>query len=1004
MLPRNPLPQLIPGRVAGAIQRLDASIWHDRRPVSVEATPATAAHRGLAAARREPRRPVRAGETWGRLFDQRWCRVTLTPPADGQEFLEWGDQGEATLYVEGEAFFGFDVAHRRVALPRGTREVWVECHCVQSAIWHPAATGLSPRGSVFGGAWRVRRDDDAWHAWLDLQCLTEALALQLPGVLRPKAFGRQAPIEACSPLARQLLGRLDGLIDALDTGGAAALRRAARAVFAEFRRSRPELAAILTGHAHLDLVWLWPERTGEAKAVHTFANVDRLLATHPEVRFAYSQPASYAAVERLAPGLMRRVRGHLRAGRWEATGALYVESDTLLACGEALARSFTCGQEDFQRLRGAPAKLVWLPDVFGYSGCLPQLMKLAGVGAFFTTKLTWNAVNRFPFSSFVWRGNDGSEVVAHTPHEVGYNNVQAGADLQLAGWGHVQADVHPEFLHPTGYGDGGGGPTEEMAERARRLDALAGLPRVRWDQPEAFFARLARLRARLPVHQGECYLEYHRGTFTTHGAVKAAFRALEVALQAREAAAVLAGAAPDLGAAWRRLVFAQFHDFIPGSSVPEVYAEGGPELRRLAAEQLAGAAAQLRRGRGVACVFNPVPEARTVWHDGDLLRLPALAGVARAEAVVADFTPVTAGRLQLGNGRLAARFDARGGLVALVCDGRPLALRPGAGELWVYPDRAANFEAWDVDRGTLALGEPVRTPARVTSRRDPRGRWAELAFRRRVGRASTATVRYRLEAEADVLRVDVELDWREPETLLKYVLPTAYAGQAVRCGAPFGTVWRPQQPGANVAEAMWEIPFSRHLTVTDDGGRTGLTVLTQDKYGASVRDGVVGVSLVRSPRITGFDTGHLRVYPPGLSRLRSESIYSDQGAHTIRLALAGYVADAPRAAQPAARADALFAPVLDYRGAPAATAWEGLEGGETLVPCWAQPAGRDAWVLRLHETGGERGVARVCLAAGWRAEKIDLRGKVLARVPRDGRVEFRPHEIIGLRLRRGRAG
>ncbi len=998
MLPRSPLAQLVPDRVAGARRRLEALVWRERRPVEVEATAASPRHRGLGAARREPRRPVRVGEAWGRLFDQRWCRVTLPEPAGGRDYLEWGDQGEATLHVDGEPWAGFDVAHRRVRLPRGVRELWVECHCVQSAIWHPDATGLSRRGSVFGGAWLVTRDEDAWHAWLDLSCLMEVAALHLPGPLPTRAFGLRPALDSCPPVARQLLARLDALVDALDRRGPAAVRKGAAAVYAEFRRERTELDAVLTGHAHIDLVWLWPERTGEAKAVHTFATVDRLLTAYPEMRFAYSQPASYAAVERRAPGLMRRVRRHLRSGRWEATGALYVESDTLLACGEALARSFACGQEDFVRLRGSPARVLWLPDVFGYSGCLPQLMRLAGVGGFFTTKLTWNAVNRFPFSSFVWRGTDGSEVVAHTPREAGYNNTQAPTELQLTGHGHVQADVHPEFLHPTGYGDGGGGPTEEMAERARRLSALPGLPRIRWDQPEAFFARLERRRPLLPVHQGECYLEYHRGTYTTHRAVKSAFRALETALQVREAAAVVAGTAPALGETWRRLVFSQFHDYIPGSSVPEVYAEGVPELLRLAREQRAAAADELEAGRGVACVLNPVPLPRTVVHQGRLLRVPPLAGVARSAAVMREFAPVVGAARRLANSRVEARFGAGGEILGLRFDGREVPLRAGAGVLWVYPDRAANFEPWDVDRGTLALGTPVGGPARLSVRTGPRGLWAEVACERRVGRRSRAVVRYRLEAESDTLGVVVELDWREPETLLKFVVPTAYAGRDVRCGAPFGSVWRPQQPGAATAEAMWEIPFSRHLTLTDDGGRTGLTVLAQDSYGASVRDGVVGVSLLRSPRVTGFDGGHERTYPPGLSRLRPGSIHSDQGRQLVRLALAPFDAAAPRAAQPAARADAWFAPLIDYRGASRVTAWSGLDGGETLVPCWAQPLGGGSWLLRLHETGGERGTARVRLAPGWKAEKVDLLQRRLARVPRDGRIDFRPHEIIGLRL------
>lgn len=1001
MFPANPFPQLVPNRVGAALGRLRAAIWTRTAPLAVEATVATAGHLPWGKARRLPRRRVVPGSTWGRLYDQRWCRVLVPPPArsDAQpRYLEWRDQGEATLYLDGVPYYGFDVGHRCAPLPAGAREAWIECHCLQSAIWHPEATGVSATGSIFTGACLARRDDDAWHAYHDLNCLNDLMLQEKPGGAKLNPFGQQLPVAQCAPFQRQLLRALDELCDALDTGGPAALRRRAAAAYAEFRQAKPFVRAVLTGHAHLDLVWLWPERTGEAKAVHLFATALNLMERYPEYRFAYSQPASYAAVGRRAPELLARVKRRFRTGQWQATGALYVESDTLIACGEALARSFVCGQEDFLALRGEPARLLWLPDVFGYSGCLPQLMRLAGVEYFFTTKLTWSAISRFPHSSFVWRGTDGSEVVAHVTQDTGYNNGLTVEQLIANARGHAQSDVHRELLHPAGYGDGGGGPSEEMCERARRLDALPGLPGLAWDQPEAFFTRLGRRRDRLPVHQGECYLEYHRGTYTTHGHLKAAFRGLERALQTREAAAVARGRSPDLGVVWRRLVFAQFHDYIPGSSVPEVYAEGVPELRRHAVEQLAAARGELASVRGEPCVFNPVPLPRRIVHGGRLLELPALAGVSVVSATVKGFEPVVARGRTLANNRVTVRLDARGELAALSVDGAPVPLRPGAGRLVTYPDRAANFEAWDIDRQALALGAPVTTPARITAAAARGGVSGSLAVTRRVGRTSTATVRYVLEAESAVLRLEVDLDWREPETLLKLHFATDYRGPQARCGAPFGTVLRPQQPVSLQAEAMWEIPASRHVTVTDEGGLAGLCVLTEDKYGFSVRDGDVGVSLVRSPRITGFEE-HRKVYPPGLSRLKSGSIHSDQGCHLIRLALAPYAAAGPREAQPAALAETLFTPALDYHGAPTAPrGWRGLAGGESLVPAWAQPAADGAWVLRLHETGGARGEAGIALAPGWRAQKTDLRGRPLGPPLRKGHLSFRPGEIIGLRL------
>lgn len=1000
MLPANLFLQLVPNRAAATLARLREAIWQRETELSVEATKAGSRHVELAEARKLPLHNVPAGAAWGRLYDQRWCRVTLPAPRLNVReslYLEWQDQGEATLYVNGMPFYGFDVAHRHVRLPRRLRTAWIECHCLQSAIWHPDSTGVSRQGSVFTGAFLCRRDDKAWQAYHDLKCLYDLMLLEKPGGPKLNAFGQQLPVNQCSPFHRQLLRALDELCDAFDTEGAGALcRRAARA-YAEFRQSTPFVRAVLTGHAHLDLVWLWPERTGEAKAVHLFATANRLMSLYPEYRFAYSQPASYGAVARRAPALLAQVKQRMREGRWQATGALYVESDTLLACGEALARSLMYGQEDFARLRGEPSRLLWLPDVFGYAGCLPQLMRLAGVESFFTTKLTWSAINRFPYSSFVWRGTDGSEVVAHVTQDTGYNNWLTAEQLTANARGHAQCDVHREFLHPTGYGDGGGGPSEEICERAKRLDALPGMPGMKWDQPEAFFERLGRLRRRLPVHQGECYLEYHRGTYTTHGCLKAAFRALETALRTREAVAVVLGQSPDLGAVWRRLIFAQFHDYIPGSSVPEVYAEGVPELQHHAGEQLAAARAALDQPAGERCVFNPLPLPRRVMHGGKLLELPALGSAPVKSATIREFEPVLAHGRQLSNGRLVLRLNPRGEIAALSIDGRVLALKPGCGRLVVYPDRAANFEAWDIDRQTLVLGKAVATPAALRAMTEPGGQRATIRVTRRVGRASQATVRYVLDADSPVLRVEIDLDWHEPETLLKFQFATDYRGPFARCGAPFGSVLRPQQPISSQAEAMWEVPASRWVTVLDEGGSHGVSVMTENKYGFSIREGLIGVSLVRSPRVTGFEE-HRKVYPPGLSRLKPQSIYSDQGVHRIRLALACSTNGMEREMQPAALAETLFAPLIDYRGtAMSRSGWQGIEGGDTLVPCWAMPTDRaDAWILRLHETGGQRGEALLKLEPDWQAYKVDLQGRPMGSTLRKGRLVYRPHEVVSL--------
>jgi alpha-mannosidase len=991
----HPFPQLVPARVAAALRRLEDRLWLAPRPLAVEATEATSAHRAIADARKLPRKPTFRGDTWGRLFDQRWCRLEL-PALDPAHYLHWADDGEATLWIGDTPHYGFDVAHRRAPLPAGpAQEVWVECYCCQSAFWHPDARGLSPHGSVFSAATLVRRDDEVWSAYHDLKCLYDLTLADRPDTAKFSMFGFQPTLWRAPVLLRRLLRALNEAVDAFDRDGVAALRSSLTAAYEEFREREPLLRAALTGHAHIDLVWLWPERMGEAKAVHTFASVNRLMEHYPELRFAYSQPASYEAIARRAPGLARAVQERIVSGQWQPTGALYVESDTLLACGEALARSFILGQEAFAALRGTPSRLAWLPDVFGYSACLPQIMRLVGVDYFFTTKLTWSALNRFPYSSFRWRGPDGSEVVTHVTQETGYSCAMQVDELRAAAEGHAQADIHAELLQPTGYGDGGGGPTEEMCERVRRFSALRGVPPTRWDHPENFFDRLALLRDRLPVYQGECYLEYHRGTYTTQAAVKSAYRAAERALQLREAVAAargLSGCSDDLTAAWKRVVFAQFHDCLPGSSIPDVYAEFLPELRILAETQHAAARAALEADASAPrdCVFNPLPVARTVERDGQLFTLPPLAGVARSELVPIAAPAVVAREQTLANGRVTAVIDRNGHLAGLAVDGAAVAFARPAARLITYADNPSAFDAWDIDRHTLALAQPVDTPATVRTESDA------IVVHRAIGRASSVELRYWLRPGESVLRLTVRLDWHEPETLLKLHFPTLYQGDSVRCGAPFGTVLRSQVPGVAHAEAMWEMPISRHITVADAGERDGLFAVTEAKFGASCRAGDLAVTLVRSPTLVGYEA-HRPSYPSGLSRHQVAAPYSDLGEHCIELAIGKLRPDMPLDEQPAALADLLFTPAVNYRGDPITSALCDFRS-DSLWPCWAKPEAEGNWTLRLHEVLGRRGTAQLRLAAGWRTTPVDLRGHPIGAESTDGKLDYRPHQIVSLRL------
>ncbi|MEO0963971.1 MAG: glycoside hydrolase family 38 C-terminal domain-containing protein [Planctomycetota bacterium] len=990
------LPRLVQGRA-----RLAQHIWSvSDHPLAVLQTPPTRTHRALGEVGANEYRPVGpAAFYWGELFDQCWWRIDLPHGGPGH-YLRWRDQGEATLYHDGVPFYGIDPGHLYAPIPEGARQIHVESLCARTGVWvDKSEQGVDPkRGSHFQGAFFAERNDDAWHAWHDMDVLMQLIELlDRPEYLEKHGLwargGYRPELAVAEPLLRRLVHRTNEAIDALDRKGVRACRDALAAIYRDFPAAPDAMTAVLTGHAHIDLVWLWPERAGEFKAVHSFANALNMLGRYPEATFGYSQPASYEAVERRSPELMKGVRQRIDDQRWEPTGAMYVESDVQLPCGEALVRAFALGQQGFKDLQGRESRCVWLPDVFGYSACMPTIMDGFGVPYFYTTKMHWSGATRFPYSSYRWVGMDGSEVVAHISWHH-YNQRVTPGELKNATYQHRQSHVHDEALFPCGYGDGGGGLNESMCERARRLSNLSGMPRAEWGTIDGFFDRLNEQKDALPAWRGEMYLEYHRGVHTTHGRLKAAFRASERALQVLEAVRCATGGGPIDQQPWKRVCFAQFHDYIPGSSIQEVYDEHVPELEAIASDVLTQAERELDAtadgADAKACVFNPLPMPRREVIDGKLVELPPLAGVAIDTLEPIEAPPVEVRQTHLSNGRVDARFNASGELASLAVDGHELAIEGSASQLWTFEDVPAIYDAWDIDRYSLSNGihHNDKTSATVTQEMGV----GRVSFERKLPGVGSAKVTYVLEPGASVLRIAIDLDIDKVQCLAKLVFPTGYRGREARYGGPFGSVHRPQWSGPLANDAMFENPASRWACVSDDDERDGLMVITEAKYGVGVAEGLMHVSLARSARITPTNAhGNTTELE---SNLNSEA-FADIGSHHIRLAVGRFSAHADRAEQPAALADLLFTPVVPYRGQPIDAGLREVIGPASLVPAWAVPDDAGGWTLRLHETLGGRGRLELRLADGLDASEVDLRGET--KPVQDDAIH--PYQLRSLRVR-----
>ncbi|MBK1875497.1 alpha-mannosidase [Pelagicoccus mobilis] len=967
MLPRNHILKFAPRRALTNLKLLKRDLWQTVETASINKLTASG----------EPR-SIETPHYWGKIYGEQGFTIDL-PNADndGQLWLRWIDQGESTLYIDGKPFFGFDVAHRECLLPKSFSSLEIRAYCIQSAIWHPEATGIDPRGSELKGAFFIRRSEAHWKLIHDLQILIELIAAaarkespELSNWFEHK--GVPTDDHNVTPFTRQLARALESTCDLLDLKKLDDASALLDQTFENFPSEAWNLDATVNGHSHIDLVWMWPESIGETKAVHTFTNVDYLMDRYPEFQFGYSQPASYEAVKRLDPALFDRVSNRIEQGRWEAYGAMYVESDTLIPCGEALARSFELGQAGFAELNGSPSKLCWLPDVFGYSGSLPQLMKHYGVEYFFTNKVTWSESVAFPLNSFKWVGSDGSEILTHIHGETVqfYNGCATVDELERAQNRHHQADTHKEVLIPTGYGDGGGGPTEEMCERIKRLQNLASMPRCKWGNIEPFYDRLDTLRDDLPNFHGEILIQKHRGTYTSRSTFKSRYRSAEKALQLAEIAAATKGSGPINETWWKRVVFSQFHDILPGSSVTRAYLELEAEFDQIIDEAKAFTSEILSSEEGSA-LFNTSPFDAQAWtEDGKLLKIPAYqsAEIALAESYEGPAVNVT--ESTIGNEHLKAVFNNKGEIESLEFGGAQVASSAPLNQLWVYPNRPHDHQAWEIDRTALSLGQQETSQADVSINRTHDG-LVELCFKRKLSEKSSVLVTYRCDATKPYLEISYDIDWQEEHSYLKAIMPTEYRGDNVRYGQAVGSTVRNQNPKTITDEAQFEVPGSRWALISDDGEREGLSVVTENKYGFSARHGTIGVSLLSSPLTTGEGPGFQNPFPNSLREDIPENICADLGRHSFKLILAPWQSGKTEASQhPAALADYAFTEALTATQGTKLPI-HGVKGLDSVFISWIQPCEDGNFIVKTTETMGARGTVKLLLDEGFRATPID---------------------------------
>src|SRR5579859_815854 len=597
--------------------------------------------------------PIEMGQQWGRTHGTSWLMTTLrvaspdepskvedaSPPLLQQSVvlqLHWTTPGddslllrlEATVFLDGRAIGAFDWRHPQLLLPEQACDG--EPHTLLLQVY--TRTPLP-----FGGLSLRPRYQSVWQLYhLMSTTLDAALTFSEHDIVR-----------------HTLLERLNASYNQLDLREgwhSERFRASAQSELASLQAhltdglssgNRPNIT--ISGHAHLDLAWQWPYWRTRQKITHTVSTVLNLMERYPNYHYSQSQPQALQWVKEDHPELYARLQERAAEGRFEPVGAMWVEADCNLTSGESLVRQIVHGVRFTQQEFGITPRHIWLPDVFGYSAALPQIMRGCDIPVFMTTKISWNQFNRMPCDTFRWRGIDGSEVLTHfvtapdlytTTTYYTYNGPARPKDMSGTWSNYRQQDINEHLLYLSGWGDGGGGPTEEQLERIQLMGDLPSFPQVHFGRADMFFTELYERvwdHPQLPTWVGELYLEYHRGTYTSQARTKQANRRAELYYRETEFLncwASLYGMPSrqeQLNEGWRLILLNQFHDVLPGSSIHEVYEDTQRIYQQVFAiaqrihdEALSLLQRQIAAKEQTLIVLNSL-----LWERSDPLQIPA---------------------------------------------------------------------------------------------------------------------------------------------------------------------------------------------------------------------------------------------------------------------------------------------------------------------------------------------------------------------------------------------
>lgn len=847
------------------------------------------------------------GDYWGGYDKTAWFRTKVSIPDEwrGQRIVlrflvgprdGGGSTAETLLYVNGQPLQGIDIWHE---------EAWIPPEFLKTGEIHIALKAWSgvldvPERRRFKVA-ELAVVDEPTEKYVYLA----STLVQTVNVLDEHDYRRVTLLKLVNESLKK--------VDFLKKGSSIyykTIQDAARFLeenitqLAEWEEDKPKVIAL--GHSHIDMAWLWRLKDTREKASRTFSTVLHLMRQYPEYRFIHTSPQLYKFLKEDYPDIYTEVKEKIKSGEWEITGGMWIEPDTNLPSGESLIRQLLLGKQFMKEEFGVDSKVVWLPDVFGYTWSLPQIMKKSGIDTFMTSKISWNQYNRFPYDTFIWRGVDGTELLTHfitTPEDDSgrtytYNGVIEPKSIKGTWDAYKQKNVNDELLVAFGWGDGGGGPTKEMIETARVLKNLPGIPKVEMGKAEPYFKRLGeRVKDQnLPIWDGELYLEYHRGTYTSQASLKRANRKAETIYHSAELLGVITNVLlqtnhqEKLREGWEALLLNQFHDILPGSSIRQVNEDARESYEKVQKighfvldEAINLIAEQVKTEHNSLIVFNSLSYRRNDYievniseeiteqttivdedgmaspvqmiHTNDGMKLllkatnvPSLGYktyTLKEASIESSPKSITIRKDFIENQYYAITLNEQGQITSLIdkrIEREVLAKNSCANVFQAFEDKPMNFDAWDIDLYYQEkMKEITELVDAVVMEEGPLRGSLKLVWS-----FYDSTITQFMTLYADSPRIDfkTEVDWQEKQTLLKVAFPVNIRSTKATYDIQFGNIERPTHWNTSWDYARFETVGHKWADLSE--GNYGVSLLNDCKYGYDIKDHVMRLTLIKS--------------------------------------------------------------------------------------------------------------------------------------------------------------